>query len=417
MRSFRRRSPWRTEPTSDSSGRVCGSPGGIWPARPTTRSSAIAFGAGAVALETAGWAAYYSRDFDAAQRYADEGAARAVDEAIRASCLALGGRTRHSRGELHEAEPRLVEAVTSPLAEVRGVAQVWLAALRAHQGETVEALDFAERALLEPGRFAHPFAAFHAQFARGLALGMHGRTADLQRSADLLESGALEAGDEARRFVLMAKNLRAWSIRSVGRTGEAIDLLQQVLAMSQGGEAGLAEPHHVAMLDLVEVRLDAGDVDGAATDLDAARMALSTWNGTMAWRARQRSRLLQSRLALATGDHADAERIANALAESAAQTGNRRHAMLAVCTTIEAVAVARDDVDHDGADRALARLDQCGRLESWRVSAHLAAAAGVDRWWAEADQRAARFVGAAGPLAEDAARYVGRVFSGLGRST
>ena len=63
-------------------------------------AAAIALDPSAEAFELAGWIAYYRRDYEAAYRLADEALRRAGDEGLEASALALGGRARHSHGDL-----------------------------------------------------------------------------------------------------------------------------------------------------------------------------------------------------------------------------------------------------------------------------------------------------------------------------
>lgn len=365
-------------------------------------------GAGPAALEVAGWIAYYRRDHDGAQRYADEGAERAPDATLRASCLALAGRTRHSRGRLAEAEPRLVEAAQCAVAEVRGVAQAWLSALRAHQGNAAEAVELAERALLEPQRLGHPFARFHAEFARALALGMQGRTAAVLAAVDTLETDAGRAGAQGARFIPMALTVRAWPLRLAGRTTEAAEVLARAMELCPAGAGGTAEPRHVAMLDLVELHLRTGDVDGAHRRLDDARAAVAGWDGTMAWRAGQRVRLLGAEVALAEGDADGAGAAAASVAGAAHATGNARYVLFAECLGARAAAAAGRPVDAGAVDATLRGLEPRAGLEAWLLTAELAASCGVDRWWADAERRAAAFVAAAGPLAEDARLHVGR---------
>lgn len=374
---------------------------------------ALAMGAGAAGLEVAGWIAYYRRDYEAAQRHADEGAVRAADEALRASCLALAGRTRHSLGAVREAEPRLVEAAACRVVEVRSVAQVWLAALRAHQGEAGEARDLAERALVEPARFGHPFGPFHGAFVRALALGMQGRIEDLLEVSTGLERDAERAGPQGARFVPIALNLRAWPLRAVGRVSEALDLLDRGLDRCPPGTPALAEPRHVGRLDAAETVLAGGSLDAALRELDRSALAFATWEGTMVWRARQRLQLLRARAWLAAGDLAAAEHAALVVVEGAEAASNARHGLMARCVAAEAVARGGGAVDPQLVDGWLARLDACAGLEAWLVTARLAAACGVDRWWRDAERRAGRVVRAAGPLADDARRHVDRSLAAL----
>jgi tetratricopeptide (TPR) repeat protein len=371
---------------------------------------AVELGAGPAGFEVRGWSAYYARDYDTAQRYADEGALRAEDAALRASCLALAGRTRHARGLLAEAAPRLAEASECAVPEIRSVACVWRATLSAHEGRPEEALDLAERALLDSSPAAHPFARFHGAFARLLALGMQGRAHDVTLAAERLGDEAARAGRQGERFVSIADNMRAWPLRALGHAGAATDLLRDTIART-AGDPVQAEPHYVARLDLVETLLASEDVDAATAELTATASEMRAWSGTMAWRAWHRHALLTARRDLAIGA---AEAAATGAAEARRQAelvGNARHAALAGAVLAQATrTLPAADVE-----QTLLDVERCAGLESWLVTAELAAAYDVDRWWRDADHRAAAFVAGAGPHADDARRHVERAFRRLGR--
>ena len=85
-------------------------------------------------METAGWVAYYRRRYDEARAYADEAVGRAEDVAVRVSALALAGRVRHGAGDLAGAVEQLAAAPADGPPAVRGIADVWLAMARVHQG-------------------------------------------------------------------------------------------------------------------------------------------------------------------------------------------------------------------------------------------------------------------------------------------
>src|SRR5947199_43092 len=63
-------------------------------------AAAIDAGAGPSGHELAGWTAYYQRRPAVALRFAERGAATAIDPDTRARCTALAGRIRHSLGDL-----------------------------------------------------------------------------------------------------------------------------------------------------------------------------------------------------------------------------------------------------------------------------------------------------------------------------
>ena len=160
---------------------------------------ALALGAGPSALELAGWASYYRRDYEAAARALDEALAATDDASLRASCLTLGGRMRHARGDLHTAEEWLVEAANGS-SGTRRLAQLWLSSLRGHQGRATEALDLVERALLGAENLGHPFAIYHALFSHALCLGMLGRPLEALVVVNRLEESSARAGESAPAF-------------------------------------------------------------------------------------------------------------------------------------------------------------------------------------------------------------------------
>ncbi|MDP9435441.1 MAG: AAA family ATPase [Actinomycetota bacterium] len=283
-------------------------------------SRALELGGGAAALEVAGWVSYYVRDYESARRFADEGVARSSDPTLRASCLALAGRIRHTRGELNEASERLQLAVTLATPEVRGVAQVWHAGLLVHLGDA-RAIEEARRGLLEPVR-RHPFATLHGHFALAHALGTAGRWAEALGALDALDLAVERMGDAGKRFEPVAANTRGWLLRAAGALDHAAGLHEAVAARPVVTE--FLEPHYVALLDLAEDRLVAGDVEQAAGVLQQAQ-GIRSWEGSMSWRQRMRLDLVEARSRLLAGDASGAEQMADAVLRRAAALGDRRY--------------------------------------------------------------------------------------------
>jgi len=214
----------------------------------------LELGAGPEALEVAGWAAYYRRDFELALRRGEEAAARTDDQGVRASCLTMCGRILHASGRLQEAEPRLREAVAGAPGGVRSVAQVFLAALCVHQGRTVEGRELADRALLDPTKLAHPFAIHHGYLFRVLALGMLGRPVEALALIDEGRAAALHAGEPGRA----SSPCRTTSARGVAQprpAGRGDEWTAQALARARQLPAAVSEMRYAACLDRVEGRL------------------------------------------------------------------------------------------------------------------------------------------------------------------
>ncbi|HVM52699.1 MAG TPA: BTAD domain-containing putative transcriptional regulator [Acidimicrobiales bacterium] len=355
--------------------------------------------AGPDGLEVAAWAEYYGRDYDLALRYAEEAMVRAGDDAGRAASLAMSGRILHSRGDLHGADDRLTRAAAAAPPDVRGFARVWLAGLRNHQGDPEAATDLVERAMVDDTWLGHPFAPHHSSFFRVMALGLRGRVLDALAACDTGADLAAHGGDAGLRMVPAIDNLRSWLLRGVGRLDEADDISVRVFESTASSPATM-EMHCAAALDLLDGRLQRGDLAGAEAAVERARV-VEPFAGTMAWHQRQRYLVLQARFALATGDRDRAVELATTAADDAAARGTARYALLARAVQGEPDAV-------DG-------LDRVAGLEAWWVTAELAARTGDDGLWRDAERRAGALVAAAGPHADTLRSWVATRFSALGR--
>ncbi|MEA3020768.1 MAG: hypothetical protein QOI47_2292 [Actinomycetota bacterium] len=352
-------------------------------------AAAIACGGGSRALEVAGWVAYYRRDYDSARACADEGVERATDAAVRVSCLALGGRVRHGAGDLPAAAARLEEAsdVDAP-PEVRWLAGVWLAQVRLHQGRPDDALAILQRALVDPDRIAHPFAALHGRLARVMALGYLGRVHEGLAASREFEAAIVRAGTTGSRFFGMAANSRAWLLRWSGSVEEADELNTEALARTDA-TGPRAEAHYAGLLDLADGRLLVDDAAGAGALLE--RLApIADWEGTMAWHQRHRWRLVRARVALAEGDRDGAAALAAEVALDAAARGARRYELFAI--GLGALAGGEPASDLARLDAVVADLGRCAAVDGWSLVNDLGRAFDVAAWRHEAAQLAATVV-------------------------
>jgi DNA-binding SARP family transcriptional activator/tetratricopeptide (TPR) repeat protein len=356
---------------------------------------ALALRPDAASLELVGWIAYHRRDHELARACADEGAARAAAPELRASLLVLGGRHRHTRGELREAQANLEEAVRLGSDVTRALASVWLASLRAHTGRPAEAIALAARGSIDVARAEYPFAVPHAYVARAIALGHAGRIAEALAALDDMDAEVAREGVPGRRFAGIAANLRGWLLRNLGRTDEA-DLLNQRAAQLPA-DLEHAEVHYAAHLDLIEGRLLVDDHIGARALVD--RMAaIERWEGSMAWRHRDRYRLQRARLAIAEGDAIAGERLARDVQHGATARGSRRYAVFAGLAAEQAAVAAGADRT-ERIDRIGALLDQLPGIaepERWWLTARAAAATRHQPWWAAAEEHVDALAAAAG---------------------
>ena len=370
---------------------------------------AIALGGGASALEVAGWVSYYQRRYDEARAYADEAVARSTDLAVRGSALALAGRIRHALGDLAGAVENLtgVEGAPPP---VRGIADVWLAQVRVHQGRPSEALAVLARPMVDADSLAHPWAPLHLRFNRILALGQLGRVAEARRVATELQSVVEREGPVGARFAGPAANAAGWILRWCGRGDEADDRNRHAFEVT-GGEGGpaadaLAEAHYVAMLDLADGCMVRGDHAGAAAWCNRLPPG-NSWEGTMAWHQRHRLGLLRARLALAGGDPAAAAEHASAVTTDAAARGAGRYEFLGQAL----LGLAEPSVPAERLASVVEGLSRCAVLDGWPLLVALAAARRSDPLRAQAERLAAVVVANAGEDGEAVRRFVSGVLT------
>jgi tetratricopeptide (TPR) repeat protein len=189
---------------------------------------ALGTGGGAAALELAGWAAYYRRDFGVALDAADDGLRLAADPEAVVGCLMLGGRVRHAAGDLAGSEPLLVAAAESAVGANRAVAAVWLGSLRIHQGDAEAALGLVRPATLPGAASSHHAAVPHAWMHSAHALAMLGRPAAALAALDELDDEVSRRGLES--FNGRSDNFRAWILRNLGFASEAAEANERGVA-------------------------------------------------------------------------------------------------------------------------------------------------------------------------------------------
>ncbi len=404
----------RCDPPPRSAGiRWCNEPGQRSPqldfdAARRDATEAVGRGAGASALEVAGWVAYYDRDLPSALRHAELAARTAWDDERRSSALTLSGRIRHSRGDLRGAERDLEEAVQSPVAGVRATGEVWLGNLRTHQGRFEEGLTLAERGAVDAAAMRHPFVIPHAMWARIYACGALGRVDEAMEATESLARILDELGPAGDRYRPVLDNFRGWVLAATGRADEAHAHHRRAV----DGAGRFTEPRHHALFDLALAAVEEEDAATARAWLSQVEVPPDD-AGSMAWHQRHRQRLLEARVALIEGDHAAAAPLAAWVRDDAAKRGSRR--TVAQAEVVQHLAAARAGrSDHDAIDATVASLDGLARLEAWRLTARLGAATGRDDLWREAERYAELLVARCGPDADRVRAWIRTELSRLG---
>jgi DNA-binding SARP family transcriptional activator/tetratricopeptide (TPR) repeat protein len=375
---------------------------GDYPGAEEDALRAVESGAGASALEVAGWAAYYRRDFEAAQRFADSGARLGVG-AVHASSLALGGRARHSNGDLAEAEAKLEEALAHAENPAAAVAPaVYLGFLRTHQGRARETLDLvgpATRGLHTPDL---QMVTITAHMATVHALASLGKASAALQAIQAWEDEMQRQG--ASRFKGRPANYRAWVLRGLGNLEQADEFNWRALDEARGLGTREAEAH--ALLDLADGKLRIGQLDSATAHLaDAA--PLQEQSHANRWRHWLRYRLLNGRLALARGSADEAQTIARQVMVDAERMGVVRYVDLAFLLEAEAALVLGQPLEHDAVSSVLERLPEHSGLEAWWLAAGIGDAASDNHFRDLADIYAERLATQAGDYEETFRHYAG----------
>jgi DNA-binding SARP family transcriptional activator/tetratricopeptide (TPR) repeat protein len=368
---------------------------------------ALRAGAGAPALEVAGWASYWAREGATAQRLADDGVELADGQDTRASCLILAGRIRHAGGDLPGAEDRLIEALGLAQGPQHAVASAWLGVLRSHQSRVVEALDLLHAAT-RPGDAARSVNAhLHALMFTGHALALAGRPAAALAALDQYRD--VVARTQLHRFAGRAENFSGWILRSLGEEREANDENLAALDVVDTVDVAIPETAIAAHLDLAEGRLMAGVLAEAGRELDAAEALLGSVTGDLVfgWRLRFKARWHRARLALADGRPEETEHLADALATDASALGVPRYAVPARLLRARARALLGSCVDLEEAATCVEALPHAVALESWWLVAEAARDLGVGAWFALAEEHAERLARQAGDHGDTLRRRAG----------
>jgi DNA-binding SARP family transcriptional activator/tetratricopeptide (TPR) repeat protein len=347
--------------------------------------------AGALALEVGAWASYFDRRFDQAIQYARDGEVAAEDDAVRARCLTVGGRTRHAAGDLAGAQDLLTEALGLATGADRVTASAWLGVLRTHQSRVDEALPLMRPAAREHVGVEHTSATLHSLLFTGHAHALAGRPADALDWFDRYTE-AVDRRD-VPRFAGRGVNSAGWVLRNIGAADEAVDKHNEALEIADRG--GTVEVAIAALEDLADDGLQRGDVDAAATRLGEATSLLHG-DLVFGWRLAMKLKLLEARLALARSDYEQAAALAGQLAASAADIDVPRYFGVARLIGHRARGLLGQAVDMTAVEADLDLVDRSVAIEAWWGTGQLAADLHVPKWVDRAADSVTRLAAAAG---------------------
>jgi len=331
--------------------------------------AAAAQTSGAEGHQVSAWAAYFDRRFDDAVRFARDGELAATDEAVRARCQIVGGRTLHAMGNLTEAERLLGEAAATAVGADRLTASAWIGVIWAHRGAATQAIELLRPATRPGVHVDDTSATLHAWLFTGHAHATAGRAADA-----LAAFRCYTAEVERRqvpRFGGRGINSAGWVLRNLGFADEAREAHLEALEYAEG--LATPEVRVAALEDLADDRLLAGDLDGAARYIDDAAASL-VGNLVFGWRLELKLALLRARLDLAAGDAASALEGAVALNASADTIGVPRYGSVARLLVHQAHAALGEPVDRDAVGRDVAAAREKVGVEAWWWAGDTAAA-------------------------------------------
>jgi DNA-binding SARP family transcriptional activator len=347
--------------------------------------------ADADALEVSAWASYFDRRFAPAAQFAEEGAIAAADAATRARCLAVAGRIWHAAGDLARAQTQLVAAMKLAEGADRVTAAAWLGVLRAHQSRPADALPLLRPAARGQTGAEHTSATMHALLFTGHAHASAGQPE--QALAAFARHTAEVDRRQVPRFAGRGVNFAGWVLRNLGASDAALDCHTE--ALEAASRMATPEVAIAVLEDLAELRLDAGDAEGAATLLAAAQEKL-TGDLVFGWRLELKHDLVAARMALLRGDAELVLATAATLAETAGKLGIPRYASAAGLLRHRAAAAIGLPPDLPSAERDLDLMERSVAIESWWWTGETAAALRVPAWLDRAAEQASRLAAAAG---------------------
>ncbi|MFI5285093.1 MAG: ATP-binding protein [Candidatus Dormibacteria bacterium] len=340
---------------------------------------AVEISSDARALEVAGSAAYYCRDFERAAALGEALVQQSSETGQRVQGQVIRARALHAIGDVAAANDLMDRAMAECRKHrLRPPTSVY-AFLKVHMGEADVAINAIE---------SSPYAAVdavstiytpvHAYLAHGYALGTCGRASE---SLAVLERAVAESRRRGlTRYAALGVNLGAWVHRNIGDLARARAGNQEALEGAR--DSAYPDLEVYAVLDPCDDAIAEGEAVIASTAIDAARDLMRDIYAYR-WRHELRVDLLEGRIALLRGDPESALTRADRLIASATDRYAPRYAQLGEVLRLQArAAMGAEPPTTDALAELSSSLSAVAGVEAWWVIAELGAALSSETCWA-----------------------------------
>ena len=336
---------------------------------------AIDAGSDPQALEVAGSAAYYNRDFRRAATLGEALVEQAGEPSQRVQGQLIRARALHALGDVGGADVLMEQAMAaSRKHKLRQPTSVY-AFLKVHMGQAglaISAVEASPYATLDA--MSTIYTPVHGYLAHGYALATCGRAGEALGIFDRATAEGRRRG--LTRYAALGVNFNAWVLRNIGDVAHA----------RAGNAEALEGARESAFRDLeVYAILDPCDDALADSDVAAATRAITSARGLMQdiyayrWRHELRVDLLEGRIALLRGEPETALTLAEQLIAAAADRYAPRYMQLGEMLRLQASAGLGAEQPTAAALAALsASLSSVAGVEAWWVMAELGASLGSD---------------------------------------
>ena len=334
---------------------------------------AIDAGSDPQALEVAGSAAYYNRDFERAATLGEALIDQAGEPSQRVQGQLIRARALHAIGDIGGADVLMGQVMAaSRKHKLRQPTSVY-AFLKVHMGQAglaISAIEASPYATLDA--VSTIYTPVHGYLAHGYALATCGRAGEALGIFDRATAEGRRRG--LTRYAALGVNFTAWVLRSIGdisgaRAGNAE-------ALEGARESAFRDLEVYAILDPCDDALADTDVAAATRAITSARVLMEDIYAYR-WRHELRVDLLEGRVALLQGEPESALALAEQLIAAAADRYAPRYIQLGEVLRLQARAgLGAEEPTADALAELSASLSAVAGIEAWWVMAELGASLG-----------------------------------------